>query len=744
MARQAALAAFPFGGFVNETNTSSSAIGGTQLDASSPASGTVVSQTATPASVAFTGRTANDNRTAVETGTPAGVALTGKSATGNKSQGAVATPNTVTITPPGADTEVRSGTQVGAPSSTTLTGQTASGTKGPNAVAPTTSQRQAVVIAFPNVAFLNESRTASGAVNNVYTDETPAGATTTTVTQTGVPASVVETGQAATGTKTAQQGNSGSATGQPGSVAVAGQTATGTASTTAPGTVASSRQTAVARFPMTLAFVNERGTVASGSVANSYLDETKASPKSVSQTVIPASVTATPGVATSTSATKQTIAQTAAPSAVAIVGKTATSTAQTATLILPRSRLGLGIGLTPLAYAAATPAQGQTISQTATPGSAALTGRVATGTQASGTSSSSVTLPTPAFGSANLVGWWDVNKSYTDATGATVPGMTVDTVSSPTISFVDDLSGSGNGFAANNKTNQPPVGSKGGPLFTATNYVMSGTNLSWLTGLSKFSLFFLLVPKAGASTRTILTLTEGAASVAPTGAVPAQGLGGSGYAPGDYVTASTTFVVLTVDGNGAILTLDLATPVKVSTIPTNPVAVTKAVRPNPSAPGQVNSPGTGASLNLSYPAIGSGSSGTRANFTLSSGATGRKTGGTVSPFDGTASTIPFGGTSLGAPNNAALTDTTTAHSVGMVVDMTVTPCTATFYYDGVLDHSETFTPATGSAPWALNTSPATTITLGSGLNAEMVAGAVFADAIAQSRVTQLVNSWAGY
>ena len=73
-------------------------------------------------------------------------------------------------------------------------------------------------------------------------------------------------------------------------------------------------------------------------------------------------------------------------------------------------------------------------------------------------------LPTPPFGSTNVVAWWDATQTFTNALGVAVPSIYYDTVGYNTVSAWEDLSGSGNGWWQPNKALQPNKGVQGRPV----------------------------------------------------------------------------------------------------------------------------------------------------------------------------------------------------------------------------------------------------------------------------------------
>ncbi len=120
-----------------------------------------------------------------------------------------------------------------------------------------------------------------------------------------------------------------------------------------------------------------------------------------------------------------------------------------------------------------------------------------------------IILPTPPFDATGLLAWWDVTQ----------PGFTlIDAFSSPTVSYIADLTNNGFDWAQPIKTLQPPAGINGGPFFSGAG-VMSMVNQTLFNGLNAFSAYFLLRPDLDAtgSSRTLLLCSQSAATTFPPG-----------------------------------------------------------------------------------------------------------------------------------------------------------------------------------------------------------------------------------
>lgn len=354
-----------------------------------------------------------------------------------------------------------------------------------------------------------------------------------------------------------------------------------------------------------------------------------------------------------------------------------------------------------------------------------------------------ITFPTPPFGSANLRMWLDTNKTWSDILGGSQPSMYTDAVGYNSVSALVDLSGNGFSFTQGNKTNQPLTSGTGGVLFSPTNAFMQCVRNDLMNGLTKFSLYTLIRPLAGTSKRALLSVSEGSGNQIPLSFTIATG--GALYAVNDYITLTGGAIlkVLAVDGGGAVTSAELSVPTGVATAPTNPVAQTSTTRPYGTATG------TGFTCNMIYTDDGSGSTTSRFTSFFSSGNTGRKNYTEISVKDGAVVlTSTTNGTSLGDPNGAVLTDTTTFHKVGVEVDLTGGTASASFYKNNALDGSvQTWTPAE-STPWRLGNADSIRTWLGLGVDTtsatpmlcELKAMVLIADTLDTTR-RNLINTY---
>ncbi len=127
---------------------------------------------------------------------------------------------------------------------------------------------------------------------------------------------------------------------------------------------------------------------------------------------------------------------------------------------------------------------------------------------------SQIILPAPPFDATGVAAWWDVTQ----------PGFTlVDTLASPTVSYIADLMNNGFDWFQPIKTLQPSLGINGGPFFNGTG-VMGMTNAAMFNGLNVFSFYALLRPdlNPSGSARTLLLCAQSSTS----GSFPA-GSGGA-------------------------------------------------------------------------------------------------------------------------------------------------------------------------------------------------------------------------
>lgn len=123
-----------------------------------------------------------------------------------------------------------------------------------------------------------------------------------------------------------------------------------------------------------------------------------------------------------------------------------------------------------------------------------------------------VVMPTPSFGSANLLAWWDVTKTWKDSSGVDQPSVTYDTVGFDTVSSMEDLSGNGYGIQQGDKSLQPIKGAAGGPVFDASGHVLECFRKALINGKSGVTFFAKLKPRsdlyAGGSARCILAISR--------------------------------------------------------------------------------------------------------------------------------------------------------------------------------------------------------------------------------------------
>jgi hypothetical protein len=320
----------------------------------------------------------------------------------------------------------------------------------------------------------------------------------------------------------------------------------------------------------------------------------------------------------------------------------------------------------------------------------------------------SVILPTPSFGSTNLLAWFDVGKTYTDATGTPQPSIYYDSLGYDSVSAWEDISGNGYLLNQPDKTFQPTKGSLGGPLFDNATAYLDFLRKSLFNGLPAVSIFASVRPvlNGGAAKRTMIYASEGNTSaIALSMAIAA---GGTGYAVGDKIvltggtfSTAVTIVVNTVSG-GVITSASIVNPGAYTVVPSNPVAQGSTTLYGSSTAGA----GSGATFNMTFSTIGSGSAAERLSLYMSQGSTGRKPYITICPLDGTsATTSTTVSQSVGPANGGALSDTTTRRRVGYVIDTSAG--TYQQYYEGAADGAAQ-TIATG----ALGTADSVILRLG--------------------------------
>lgn len=304
---------------------------------------------------------------------------------------------------------------------------------------------------------------------------------------------------------------------------------------------------------------------------------------------------------------------------------------------------------------------------------------------AGGGSATAYILPTPSFGTTNLVAWWDATKTYTDSSGVAQPSINYDNIGHASVSSWYDISGNGYDWMQNDKSLQPTKGTNGGVYIDQAAYYMDCLRKSMLNGLTQVSIYALVVPQAGTGARALLYASEGNTS-APVLSVTIAG-GGTGYGTGDQIittggtaSAQATLEVLAQTG-GVITSIGIINGGAYTVAPGNPVAQGSVT----SITGGASS-GSGATFNCVVGDIGNGSSVERLGLYYSSGSTGRKPFITNSVQDTSqATTVATSYQSIGPANGGALTDTTTKRRVGHEIDMT--GATYQPYYGGVIDAS---------------------------------------------------------
>jgi hypothetical protein len=345
-----------------------------------------------------------------------------------------------------------------------------------------------------------------------------------------------------------------------------------------------------------------------------------------------------------------------------------------------------------------------------------------------------IVMPTPSFGTDNLRMWLDTTKTWTDMLGSSQPSLYTDNIGFNSVSALIDLSGNGFSFTQGNKTNQPLIGGNGGVLFSPTNGFMECIRGDLMNGLSKFSIYTLVRPIAGTSKRSLLALSEGSANQTPLAFTIVNG--GTLYSVGDYITLTGNSIikVLAVDASGSVILGELI-PVNTGTAPTDPVAQASASRP------YGTSTGTGFTCNMVYTDKGTSSTTARFINFFSSGTTGRKNYTETSVKDGAVVlTSTTNGTSLGNPNNGALTDQTTFHRVGVEVDLTGSTASATFYKNNVVEGSvQTWTPAE-STPWRLGNGNAIKTHLGNGITGALPSEPLLGELKAMILITDTLDT----
>lgn len=118
-----------------------------------------------------------------------------------------------------------------------------------------------------------------------------------------------------------------------------------------------------------------------------------------------------------------------------------------------------------------------------------------------------VVMPTPSFGSTNLLAWWDVNKTFTDSDGSTQPLAYYDDIAFNTVTTIEDASGNGFALAQADKSLQPLKGGNGGAVTDIAAHMLVSSKKSLINGLSKLTVGFRVKPRSDlAVTGTARTL----------------------------------------------------------------------------------------------------------------------------------------------------------------------------------------------------------------------------------------------
>ncbi|MEZ2132448.1 MULTISPECIES: hypothetical protein [unclassified Sinorhizobium] len=123
-----------------------------------------------------------------------------------------------------------------------------------------------------------------------------------------------------------------------------------------------------------------------------------------------------------------------------------------------------------------------------------------------------VVLPTPPFGSTNLLGWWDVSKTFTDSDGSEQASAYYDDVAFNSISAIEDISGNGFGFVQNDKSLQPIKGASGGAVTDVAGHILVPSKKSLINGLSKLTVGLRVRPRSdlavSGSARTLFYISR--------------------------------------------------------------------------------------------------------------------------------------------------------------------------------------------------------------------------------------------
>lgn len=223
----------------------------------------------------------------------------------------------------------------------------------------------------------------------------------------------------------------------------------------------------------------------------------------------------TGGSTTSNSAPSNSVLP--AISGTTLVGQTLTATTGTWTGTTPISyayqwkRGGVAIsGATSSTYVLVTADAGNTITVTVT--ATNIVTSVPATSSATASISPAFILPTPSFGSTNLVAWWDASLS---------DYRYIDDFSYSSVSALEDLTGNGYGMAQHDKALQPIIGASNGPVSNGAGVYLSSKRLNLLAGANKFSVWARIKPRSdlytGGAKRTIFALSEAASTASPPG-----------------------------------------------------------------------------------------------------------------------------------------------------------------------------------------------------------------------------------
>lgn len=107
-----------------------------------------------------------------------------------------------------------------------------------------------------------------------------------------------------------------------------------------------------------------------------------------------------------------------------------------------------------------------------------------------------VVMPTPSFGSTNLLAWWDVSKTFTDSDGSPQPLAYYDDIAFNTVTAIEDASGNGFALAQADKSLQPLKGGNGGAVTDIAAHMLVSSKKSLINGLSKLTVGFRVKPRS--------------------------------------------------------------------------------------------------------------------------------------------------------------------------------------------------------------------------------------------------------